>query len=148
MQLFPYMLATLVVGIVISLQPPMNGMLARAVGSAYGAATISIGIAFISILLLIFFMGPGEISRRTLGTVPWWIYLSGTIGAVFVAAGAAISPVTGTLVFFVCIVAGQLIGSILMDHFGAFGLEVRTISPTRVLGLLLVLSGAFLVSWT
>lgn len=146
MQLVPYMLAALAVGIVVSFQPPMNGMLAKSVGSAYGAAAVSIGIAFASILLLILVAGHGEISRRTLGSVPWWVYLSGTIGAAFVAAGAAIAPVTGGLVFFICIVAGQLIGSMLVDHFGAFGLEVRVMSPLRLLGLAMVLGGAVLVS--
>lgn len=146
MQLVPYMLAALAVGIVVSFQPPMNGMLARSVGSAYGAAAVSIGIAFASILLFMLVAGHGEISRRTLGSVPWWVYLSGTVGAAFVAAGAAIAPVTGGLVFFICIVAGQLIGSMLVDHFGAFGLEVRAMTPMRLLGLAMVLGGAVLVS--
>ena len=146
MQLVPYMLAALAVGIVVSFQPPMNGMLAKSVGSAYGAAAVSIGIAFASIVLLVLIAGHGEISRRTLGSVSWWVYLSGTIGAAFVAAGAAIAPVTGGLVFFICIVAGQLIGSMLVDHFGAFGLEVRSMSPMRFMGLAMVLGGAVLVS--
>ncbi len=146
MQLVPYMLAALAVGIVVSFQPPMNGMLARSVGSAYGAAAVSIGIAFASILLFMLVAGHGEISRRTLGSVPWWVYLSGTVGAAFVAAGAAIAPMTGGLVFFICIVAGQLIGSMLVDHFGAFGLEVRAMKPMRLLGLAMVLGGAVLVS--
>mgnify|MGYP000386246409 CR=1 FL=1 len=146
MHLVPYMLSALAVGIVLSFQPPLNGMLARALGSAYGAAAISIAVAFVSILLLVIFTGWGEIGRRSLGSVPWWVYLSGTVGAAFVAAGAAIAPVTGALVFFVCIVAGQLVGSMLADHFGVFGLEVRAMSVWRISGLLLVLGGAVLVT--
>ena len=145
MQLLPYMLAALAVGIIVSFQPPMNGMLARSVGSAYGAATISIGVAFASILVLILLTGHGEISRRTLGSVPWWVYLSGTVGAAFVAAGVIIAPVNGALLFFVCIVGGQLAGSMLADHFGAFGLPVRELSALRVAGLALVLAGAAMV---
>ncbi len=57
-----------------------------------------------------------------------------------------IAPVTGALVFFVCIIAGQLLGAMLADHFGAFGLTVREISLPRVMGLVLVLVGAVLVS--
>lgn len=146
MQNIPFMFAAVAVGMFLSFQPPMNGMLARAVGSAYGAATISIAVALASILLLIAFTGSGQISRGTLTAVPWWVYLSGTIGAVFVAAGAAIAPVTGALAFFVCIIAGQLLGSVLADHFGAFGLEVRALSLQRLAGLALVVGGAVLVS--
>ena len=48
--------------------------------------------------------------------------------------------------FFVCIVAGQLIGSTIADHYGAFGLTVREMSGSRILGISLVLAGAVLVS--
>ncbi|KZM48761.1 hypothetical protein OA90_18970 [Labrenzia sp. OB1] len=146
MQMVPYMLATVVVGMVLSTQPPLNSMLGRAVGSAYGAATISIAVALASILVFIVFSGWGDMSRKTLGSVPWWVYLSGIAGAIFVASGPVVAPVTGAMVFFVCIVAGQLIGSMLADHFGAFGLDVRTVSVWRLLGLAMVLGGALLVS--
>lgn len=146
MHLLAYMMATIVVGVLVSFQPPLNGMLARATGSAYGAAAISIAVAFASILVLSAVVGSGEIGRRTLASVPWWVYLSGTIGAIFVAAGAAVAPITGALVFFVCIVAGQLLGSVLADHFGAFGLETRALSAQRLAGLALVIAGAVLVS--
>lgn len=145
MHLVPYMLATVVIGMLLSAQPPLNSMLGRAVGNAYGAAAVSIAVALASILAFVVFSGWGDISRKTLGSVPWWVYLSGTIGAVFVASGVVVAPVTGALVFFVCIVAGQLVGSMLADHFGAFGLEVRSISAWRLSGLALVLAGAVMV---
>jgi transporter family-2 protein len=56
-----------------------------------------------------------------------------------------IAPVTGALVFFVCVVGGQLLGAMIVDHFGAFQLAVRPISLLRLLGLALVLLGAVLV---
>ncbi len=89
--------------------------------------------------------GGGDISRASLTAVPWWVYLGGLAGMVFVAGGVVIAPVTGALLFFVCIVAGQLLGAMLADHFGAFGLEVREVSPQRIVGLVLVLAGAVLV---
>jgi transporter family-2 protein len=89
--------------------------------------------------------GGGAMSRATLASVPWWVYLAGATGTIFVASGAAIAPVTGALVFFVCIVAGQLVGALLADHFGAFGLTVRPISLMRLAGLAMVLAGAIVV---
>lgn len=143
---YGYMLAAIVVGMFVSAQPPLNAILSRAVGNPYGATAISIFIAFLTILAMVAFTGPGEISRRTLSSVPWWVYLAGTAGAIFVGAGVVIAPVTGTLVFFACIIAGQLIGSALADQFGAFGLETRTISAWRVAGIAMVLVGALLAS--
>lgn len=140
------MFAAIVVGIMVSAQPPLNAIVSRSVGSAFGATAIQILVALVCALLVLFITGSGEISRRTLSAVPWWAYMAGVFGAIFVASGVVIAPVTGALVFFVCIVAGQLLGSMLADHFGAFGLQVREISLARVLGLILVITGAVLVS--
>lgn len=146
MQSLPFMMAALVIGAFLSAQPAMNAVLARALESPFGAAAISHFIALLSILALVAYVGAGEVTRARLADVPWWIYLAGVIGMVFVASGIVIAPVTGTLVFFVCIVAGQMIGSLLADHYGAFGLEVREANPMRVFGIVLVLTGAVLVS--
>lgn len=139
------MFAAVIAGVLISAQPPMNAILARHVGSALGATAISTAIAFVCIAALLVVVGGADLSRQTLSNVPWWVFLAGVVGAVFVAAGVIIAPVTGALVFFVCVIAGQLIGSTLADHFGAFGLTVREISASRLTGLGLVVVGAVLV---
>jgi transporter family-2 protein len=145
MQVIPYMLAAIVVGVLVSAQPPLNAIVSRAVGSAFGASAIQIFVALFFALVIVVMTGSGEISRDTLSAVPWWAYLAGIFGALFVVTGVVIAPVTGALVFFVCIIAGQLLGSMLADHFGAFGLQVREVSLPRVIGFVLVLTGAFLV---
>lgn len=145
MYLMMHMLAAVIVGSLISTQPAINAILSKELGSALGAAGISTLIAFLCILAILPLTGAGEMNPETLRRVPWWVYLAGVIGAVFVASGVVIAPVTGALVFFVCIVAGQLIGSTISDHFGAFGLEVREISFARIAGIALVLVGAILV---
>jgi transporter family-2 protein len=146
MQLFLYMLAAILVGMMVAAQPPMNAIMARALGGAYAATTVAIFIAFTLATILYLVAGTGEISPRTLSQAPWWVYLSAVAGVAFVASGVMVAPVTGALAFFVCIIAGQLLGAMLADHFGAFGLQVREISVPRVLGLVLVLVGAVLVS--
>ena len=140
------MFAALAVGAMISAQPSMNAMLARAIGSPFGGATISISVALLACIALILFTRFGDISTERLVTVPWWVYLAGLVGTVFVAGGVFIAPVMGALVFFTCFIAGQLIGSTAADHFGAFGLEVREVSLARLAGVFLVLAGSVLVS--
>jgi transporter family-2 protein len=140
-----YMLAAVLVGMLVSTQPALNGMLGRAMGSYTSATLISVGVAFLSAIVLALVMGRGDFSRSALGSVPWYVYLAGVAGMLFVAGGAIIAPVTGAFAFFVCIVAGQLLGAMLADHFGAFGLAVREVSPQRIAGLVLVIAGALLV---
>jgi transporter family-2 protein len=58
-----------------------------------------------------------------------------------------ISPVTGAAAFFVCLIAGQLFGSILLNHIGAFGLPIREIGTLRLVGIHLVFSGVILAHY-
>ena len=85
--------------------------------------------------------GAERVVLATLAAVPWWPYLGGVVGAVFIASGVVLAPVTDALVLFGCIVARQLVGSTIIDHYGAFGLAVREISRSRLLGNRLVTVG-------
>jgi transporter family-2 protein len=145
MQLWLYSAAAILIGVLAALQPVINGILARAVGNPFGAGFISIAVALAGALVLIALGGRGDLSRATLAAVPWWVYLAGLIGPVFVIGGIMVAPVTGALAFFMCVVAGQLLGATVVDHLGAFGLEIRPASLVRLIGLGLVLAGALLV---
>ncbi|MDP0496246.1 MAG: DMT family transporter, partial [Verrucomicrobiota bacterium JB024] len=49
--------------------------------------------------------------------------------------------------FIVCVVAGQLIASLLLDYFGWMNLPVREIGVGRLVGVALVLTGMLTVQW-
>jgi transporter family-2 protein len=138
------MLAAILLGVLVTLQPLLNGILARALGSPFGATAISILVAGIGAIVMVAITGRGDMSRAALATVPWWVYLAGLIGTVFVLGGVVIAPITGAVLFFVCIIGGQLFGALLADHFGLLGLPLRPASLERVLGLALVIGGALL----
>jgi len=145
MTLWLYLVASIALGVVIAMQPLMNAVLARAIGSPYGAAGISIAVALVGAIAIMAVAGRGDMSRANLVAVPWWIYLAGFAGTAFVAGGVVIAPVTGALLFFLCVIAGQLFGAAIADHLGAFGLEVRPVSLARLAGIGLVLAGVVLV---
>ena len=140
-----YMLAALVIGMMVAAQPPMNAIMSRAVGHPFGATAIQIFVAFCLAVLLLLTNARSSFSLSGALTAPWWVWLAGVIGVIYVASGVMIAPVTGALLFFVCIVAGQLLGAMAMDHFGAFGLQVREVSLLRLGGFALVLIGALMV---
>jgi transporter family-2 protein len=144
MPLVLYLLAAVLLGVLVALQPLLNAVLARAIGSPYGAAAISIFVATLGAAVMLAVAGRGDMSRAALASVPWWVYLAGLVGTVFVAGGVVIAPITGALAFFVCVIAGQLLGAALADHLGLFGLSLRPISAARLVGLALVLGGVVL----
>jgi hypothetical protein len=51
----------------------------------------------------------------------------------------------GAAVAFSLIVAGQLIMSVIMDHFGLFGVPVNPVTPAKLLGFLLLIAGVVLI---
>jgi len=138
-----YIAAAIAIGACLSLQPPINAAMARTLGSPLLAASISIAISLVSVVLLWLTWG-NRADLAQIRALPWWVILGGLIGVVFVAGGVVVAPVLGVAWFFVCVVAGQLLGSMLTDHFGAFGVQVKPINLMKLLGLGLVLAGAAL----
>ena len=88
---------------------------------------------------------PQRPALSTLGAAPWWVWAGGLLGAVFVTAGAAFAPRLGAATFISVTIAGQVIVSILLDHFGALGFAARPVTPPRLLGALLLVAGVLLV---
>jgi bacterial/archaeal transporter family-2 protein len=76
---------------------------------------------------------------------PWWAYLGGTMGITFVLGSIFAIPEVGSLVVIGAAICGQLIASTLIDTFGWFGLPPVTLSPGRLLGIVLLIAGVFLV---
>lgn len=139
-----YLFAAMAVGFCFALQPAINGMAVRILGSAISSASLSvlITLAFCTTFMLITSSTP---STGSLTQLPWWVVLGGLIGALVVIGGAAIAPATGAAVFFVCLIAGQLLGSVLVDYIGAFGMQQQPISLLKSVGVLCALGGAVLV---
>jgi len=134
-----------VIGACLALQPPINAVMGRTLGSPLLASVLSIAISLIVVVpvWLTVGQGAGDLGRVT--ALPWWVVVGGVIGVVFVAGSVIVAPVLGIALFFVCVVAGQLLGASVVDHIGAFGLPTKPIDAMKLVGLGLVLVGAVLV---
>jgi len=140
-----YLVAALVIGASLSLQPPINAVMARTLGSPLLASVVSIVISLAVVVPVWLTVGQGAGDLAQLRALPWWVLLGGVIGVVFVAGSVVVAPVLGIALFFVCVVAGQLLGATLVDHTGAFGVATKPIDAMKLVGILLVLVGATLV---
>ena len=140
-----YVVAALAVGISISLQPATNSYMARALGSPVLATSISMSITFIFALTFLLTAGKGAGDLTQIKTLPWWVIIGGIGGFVFVLGGVYVAPIVGVALFFVCVVAGQLLGATLIDQFGLFGTPLKPINTIKLIGLFMVLAGAIVV---
>ena len=141
----PYIVAAVLIGAGISMQPPINAAMARGLDSPMLAAAVSITISFVIVVPLWLLASRGQVDLSQVRQLPWWVLVGGVLGVVFVAGSIMVAPVLGVAMFFVCVVAGQLVGASLIDQFGAFGTPVKHIDIMKLLGLALVIAGAALV---
>jgi len=76
---------------------------------------------------------------------PWWIWLGGTVGACYIVATVTFSPKLGAAGWLAAVVAGQILTSVVLDHYGLVGFAVHPASLRRLAGVALLLAGAAVV---
>jgi transporter family-2 protein len=129
-----YILIAMVAGMLVPMQAGINVRLKQAVGDAATSAMISFAVGTLALVQTV-------LSARG----PWWMWTGGFFGAFFVAATILLAEKVGAGSMLAWIIASQLMGGLLLDHFGAFGFAVREISPIRILGVGLLIVGAIIV---
>jgi transporter family-2 protein len=80
--------------------------------------------------------------------VPVWLLVAGAMGAALVFGIAWIIPKIGAAPAFVLMIAGQVIAGMVVSHYGLLGSPVEPISITKILGALLLIGGAGLVTFS
>lgn len=121
-------------GVLVSLSRQINGRLALSTSAMESSFwNHIIGLVFITVVALLvggLFAGEPEAS-------PWWAYLGGPVGVVFIAAGSWLIARIGAAQTALLIIAGQMVSGVILDVImGAPGqLWART------LGVGLILAG-------
>jgi len=138
------MLLVALAGGATALQAPTNARLAGALASPVNAAFVSflVGTAALGVLALTLQTRPDAAAMKAL---PWWTWIGGLYGAVFVVSAAWAVPRLGVAMTVILMVAGQILISVLLDHFGALGVPKQPLNLTRLLGVALVFGGVLLV---
>jgi transporter family-2 protein len=139
-------LVTALIGVALALQVGLNSMVRLHVGSAAGAALINfiVGTAVLAAALLV--MRAPIPSATQLAGIPWWGWLAGFSGAAYVAGSAVLGPMVGGAAFIALIVAGQMTGALLLDHYGALGFPERPVTALRLAGVAMVVVGVVLLT--
>ncbi|GBO54555.1 integral membrane protein [Pseudanabaena sp. lw0831] len=116
-----------------------NTRLRKALQSSIGAATINFIVGSLTLTLLILLGTFGSQSLDRLTQVPWWAFLSGLLGAVYVTLNTIIIPKLGLTTAALAVVCSQMTGSLLIDQWGWFGVTPHPISPSRIVAIVLLL---------
>lgn len=100
----------------IAVQQALNGRIALTAGSPTSATVVNFAFGTLGLVvaLVVTLVARGE-SLQPLGGAPWWSYLGGLVGMVFIAVAAWVVPIVGVLLFALLSIAGQLAASLLFD---------------------------------
>ncbi|MEM1060910.1 MAG: DMT family transporter [Planctomycetota bacterium] len=146
MNAFVLTLITVAVGGLVAAQPPVNARLGQLLGNPFLAALVSFTTGTTAIVLTCLARRVPLPTATAVASVPWWGWVGGLLGAVFVVSAIVITPRLGAAAFIAAIVTGQMLTSVLLDHFGLVGLPKRPVDWVRVAGAALIIGGVYLIT--
>lgn len=140
-----YTLLALAGGLALPLQVGINSALAKQLNNPFLAAMLSFFVGTLVLAIVLLFLRKSWPSTEQLSSVPIWLWLGGLLGAFYVLTTIITAPQIGALLLVSLVVAGQMIASLVLDHYGIAGFPQHSINMSRLIGAGLVISGVILV---
>jgi transporter family-2 protein len=139
-------LLTVLVGCLVAVQGAINAQLGKELTHPLQAAFISFLAGTLVLALALAFSKFGFPTLNQLTSVHPKLLVGGVFGAIFVTSTILFIPKIGVANVLIAAVTGQMFLSLILDHFGLFGLDKQPVSLARISGVLLVILGLALVT--
>ncbi len=144
MQAMLYALAV-AAGLVLTIQVGVNATLRNALGNPVMAALMSFLIGLAGLALFLIVTRAPLPTKAALFAAPAWAWVGGLLGAFYVATAIGVGPRLGAAALLALTVLGQLMASLVVDHYGWLGFPQHTISVARLMGAALLFGGVWLI---
>ena len=141
--LIPFVIA---VGVLNSLQTGTNPQLGKSLGQPIAAAFIVYLVGILTLVVCAPFLGFSFSAYGRAGLAPWWAWLGGIFGTVYILAMFYVTQKVGAGVFTALTVTAAIVSTVLLDHFGWLGVQEHPAGLWRIVGCGLMIGGVFLVS--
>jgi transporter family-2 protein len=141
-----YFVLALLAGVCVSVQLGVNAQLRQEVTNPVISALISFSVG--TIALCIYVLGTSRQALPSLElvrSIAWWKWTGGILGVIYITTAIVVGPRIGAANFISLVVAGQLLAAVLFDHFGYVGFPVHPATVYRLLGVLLIVAGVYLI---
>jgi bacterial/archaeal transporter family-2 protein len=79
-------------------------------------------------------------------SLPWYMLVAGVFGLILIVTMSITLPRLGAATMIALIIIGQLTIGVLVDHFGLLGVPVQTLNPARLVGVIALLVGGYLIA--
>lgn len=143
--IYLYILLALAAGAMLPTQAAANNRLADFVNGPVLAALVSFVVGTLALLVYTLASGAPLGSILLVKNASPTAWIGGFLGAFFVTATIMLVPRLGVAMTFSLIIAGQMLMTLVIDHFGLFGIEERTFNLPRLFGIALITTGVILI---
>lgn len=137
-------LLTAAAGGLVALQAPINSTLGRSIGT-FPAASLSFFIGLVLLTAIALTAGGGFGDLGEVRHISWYYLLGGVLGAAYVTTVLVSVRTLGAGGVTAATIAGQLAMSLVVDQLGLLGVAKQPITALRVLGVVLLAAGTYLV---
>lgn len=144
MELF-YVLLAAIAGALAPTQAGINSQLRAFVEDPILAAFISFAVGTTGLFFYVLVLRTPWPATHALAQLPWWLWSGGVLGAFIVVVSIILVPKLGAATLMGCMIAGQMLASLLLDHYGIVGYPVHPATLWRVLGVVLVVCGVVMI---
>ncbi|MDU0352678.1 DMT family transporter [Paraglaciecola aquimarina] len=143
-----FALLAVLAGAAIALQASMNAQLGMLLKSSMLATSIAFMVSFGFAVLVTIATTHRYPQLSDLGNVPFYLWFSGGALAAFgVGMFYFLIPKMGVGAVMSFALTGQLCVAIFASHFGWFELPIKQLDWFKCIGLLMLVSGVFLINW-
>ncbi len=142
---FLYMALALIGGAAAATQAVVNSQLRNWVGHSVFAAFISFFVGAVVLFLYALALGLPKLELAIIHNAPWWVWIGGALGAFFVWTSIVVVPKLGAAFTMGMAVTGQMLISVILDHYGLFGLDRHPLNLWRCVGVVLLLAGVAII---
>ncbi|SUD43355.1 membrane protein [Pseudomonas fluorescens] len=142
------LLLAVIAGAVVPFQSAINANLGRGLGHPLWATLASLLVSILVLLPVILALRLPLPSLGFITKAPLWMWTGGAFGVCFISLALVLLPKLGASGFIALAMAGQILASLLLDHFGLFGLVERQLTAPRLLGVLMLIGGVVLIQFS
>lgn len=140
--LFLIIVVGVISGVAIGVQGPMASVITQKLGLLESVFIVHLGGALAALIPLIIIQKGGKLAQWR--DLPWYLFLAGLSGMVVFAAISYLIPRIGVTSSMMLIIVGQFIIGGILDHYGWLGADVREFSLTKMVGLGVMMFGAWI----
>lgn len=137
-------LLALLSGAFLPIQAGLNTKLGKAIESSVYASLISFVVGACALGFYVVITGQ-HVTFNSIKAIPAYVWLGGLLGAFYVTVIVLAFPRIGPALTFGLVVGGQMLISVVLDHFAILVANPHPITVWRILGIGLIVAGVIII---